>query len=514
MAIIYSYQKNINIQSTDILIGTSTAIVKGKIKNQTKSFSVGDLSVFIAELVNPTLDDVLLNGNTSLLNANIGQLGLYDTTEDAYGILRVSDSEFQFQDSNGIATTQSRNGITFFKDGVIGGSILLPTYATSHQYSLPDQDGVIALLQDTTIQAVLDNNNIASDVSLILNNVGAPGSEFSSSSVSYNFDSIDIDTEDFLTSTSLSAKYAYNQAFINLSSLDNVFETSLGFGNIISSWSDGGANSRRARLDSGSSTLGPSFELKNLGSIVKFKADNVLGSKTLNLQVPDKAAGSYTLATIEDIPPPSAYVPPTRELTINGTTYDLEQDRTWDIKGGFHSVKKLITNQSTSAAINGVSGSFPAVAQTANKMTVYPYLPFNNVVSASLYINVTLAVAASNAKILVYYDSDGYPGDLLYASANLDTSSIGIKAATLVLPDLPINFLSGQTYWIGLWTSAAISVSGIAVANSVSTHINVTTNYNSITYSTTFGTPPNQFPDINNTTNATSILPFVGITSI
>ena len=391
---------------------------------------------------------------------------------------------------------------------------MLPIYATSHQYSLPDKSGVFALLQDTTLQAVLDNDNIASNVSLILNNVGAPGSEFISSSVSYNFDSIDVNAEDFLNFSYLNAKYAYNQAFITLSSLNNIFETSLGFGNVISSWNNGGSNSKRAKLDSGSSTLGPAVELKNLNSVVNFKVDNVLGTKTLNLQAPDKPAGSYTLAMIEDIPTPTAYVPPTRELTINGTTYDLEQDRTWDIKGGYHNIKKLRTGQSTSSAINVVSGSFPAIAQVLNRIVIYPYVPANNLTSSAFYINVSTALAGSNAKILIYSDNNGYPGNLLYASTNLDTSTTGIKSTSADIPATVINFTRGETYWIALWTSAAITVSGIAVANSVSTFISGVTSYNCITFVTSgFTTPPNPFTAIADITNSTIVLPFIGITA-
>ena len=54
MAIIYSYPIETNIQSTDLLIGTSTIVESGVQRNVTRSFSVGGLAAFI---------------NTDLLNA-------------------------------------------------------------------------------------------------------------------------------------------------------------------------------------------------------------------------------------------------------------------------------------------------------------------------------------------------------------------------------------------------------------------------------------------------------------
>ena len=148
MAIIYSYPPNSNILPTDILICTSTVLVSGKPKNQTKSISIQNLTSYVNTSSTNNLDQVLSNGNYSLLFANIGQLGLFDTSENDYALLKISDSEFIFEDVNGIATSQSRRGITLLGDGVHYGSIYLPPYTTSHQYDLPDNTGTIALTSD------------------------------------------------------------------------------------------------------------------------------------------------------------------------------------------------------------------------------------------------------------------------------------------------------------------------------------------------------------------------------
>ena len=151
MAIIYSYPPNINILPTDILICTSTVLVGGKPKNQTKSISIQNLTSYVNTSSTNDLDQVLSNGNYSLLFANVGKLGLFDTSENDYALLKINDSEFIFEDVNGTATSQSRRSITFLGDGVSYGSIYLPAYTTSHQYDLPDNTGTIALTSDLSV---------------------------------------------------------------------------------------------------------------------------------------------------------------------------------------------------------------------------------------------------------------------------------------------------------------------------------------------------------------------------
>ena len=75
MAIIYSYPINTNILATDIIVGSSTAIVNGKPKNQTKSFEIQDLATYFASIITPPGSYVPYNGATGPVN-----LGAYDLT--------------------------------------------------------------------------------------------------------------------------------------------------------------------------------------------------------------------------------------------------------------------------------------------------------------------------------------------------------------------------------------------------------------------------------------------------
>ena len=149
MAIIYSYPQNVNILSTDILVGTSTVIVNGKPKNQTKSFEIGDLATFIN--AGNTLDTVLQNGNTSFLNAKIGNIGLYDPTEQDYATLNINDSEFNFYNATGsIISVLTKDTLALYTNSYIGQLLVPNTITTNRVYTFPDQSGIVALTSDIT----------------------------------------------------------------------------------------------------------------------------------------------------------------------------------------------------------------------------------------------------------------------------------------------------------------------------------------------------------------------------
>ena len=76
--------------------------------------------------------------------------------------------------------------------------------------------------------------------------------------------------------------------------------------------------------ESGSSNI----VFRDFSSLVKFNFPSAINSYTF------PAAISGTIALTSDIPSLSGYVPTSRTLTINGTTYDLSVDRSWTISTG------------------------------------------------------------------------------------------------------------------------------------------------------------------------------------
>ena len=149
MAIIYSYPNNNNIKATDILVGTSTVLVAGKPKNQTKSFEVGELANFIAPLIAPTLNEVLTNGNVSELDAKVGSLYLYDITNDEYGKVTINNNSFKVYDYNDNPIFANEIGISRVWNSIgIEGAISYSSLTGGRIYSMPDQSGTVALTSD------------------------------------------------------------------------------------------------------------------------------------------------------------------------------------------------------------------------------------------------------------------------------------------------------------------------------------------------------------------------------
>jgi len=148
MAIIYSYPENNNILPTDILVCTSTALINGKPKNQTKNISIADLTAFMA-LNGDNLNDVLTNGNTSLLSANIGQLGLFDAQAQNYGSLGLSSSEFNFYNTSNVLTSTLTSDSLILYPNLYTGQLLVPNTITADRvYTFQNASGTVAYLSD------------------------------------------------------------------------------------------------------------------------------------------------------------------------------------------------------------------------------------------------------------------------------------------------------------------------------------------------------------------------------
>ena len=97
----------------------------------------------------PTLEEVLSEGNYSELDANIGQLGLYDISNGDYSKIYSLDRDFNFKDLDenvifsvqaGLLTLRKTNSVEAFFD-VDGLTI-------SRGFNLPDANGTIALTSD------------------------------------------------------------------------------------------------------------------------------------------------------------------------------------------------------------------------------------------------------------------------------------------------------------------------------------------------------------------------------
>lgn len=161
MAIIYSYPPNNNILSTDIIVCTSTALVGGKPKNQTKSLSIGNLTAFITTSPSNNLNQVLTNGNTSELDAKIGALYLYDGPNVDYAKISVQDDLFSvIKATSGTSMFFVDNGYSFTMNNGTANATIINPLTVSRTYTLPDKSGTIALTSDIpSLQQVINVGN-------------------------------------------------------------------------------------------------------------------------------------------------------------------------------------------------------------------------------------------------------------------------------------------------------------------------------------------------------------------
>lgn len=106
--------------------------------------------------------------------------------------------------------------------------------------------------------------------------------------------------------------------------------------------------------------------------------------------------------------------------------------------------------------INPLMVTYQATAVTTyavNGLRCFIFMPMKTFTIVSYSINVTTAVAASNMRVLFYDDLNGKPNAKLHESANVDTSTTGVKTVTQAY-----TFNAGTTYWLCVQTSAAIAM--------------------------------------------------------
>ena len=176
MAIIYSYSLNADLLASDMLVGTATKLYAGKPKNETKNFSLGELAYFISTSEYNTLDAVLNNGNTSLLGANVGEVGIWDATALSYAKIKVLSSEFKFYSAN-----YPLNPLVAFDfDSIVfnnmnfTSTISTGTPSANRIYTLPDASGTIALTSDIPSAITLTTTGSSGSSTLIAGVLNVP----------------------------------------------------------------------------------------------------------------------------------------------------------------------------------------------------------------------------------------------------------------------------------------------------------------------------------------------------
>lgn len=120
--------------------------------NRTATFQNASGTIaYLSDITSLNLNQVLTNGNESLLNAKIGQLYLWDNPNNQYSTIRITDSAFIIEGIQGITgpLLQIEPGILNLKaSGNFIGSFILSGLTDNRNYALPNKSGTIALTSD------------------------------------------------------------------------------------------------------------------------------------------------------------------------------------------------------------------------------------------------------------------------------------------------------------------------------------------------------------------------------
>ena len=116
--------------------------------------------------------------------------------------------------------------------------------------------------------------------------------------------------------------------------------------------------------------------------------------------------------------------------------------------GGLQGIQSLIPLASgdiTSLQVSGF-GNWNITNLVNDRISLFPYIPNQTIISSSLDVTVTVTSPGSNCRILIYSNLNGLPDTKIYESATLDAAiSVGIKTAITTQ-----TFTAGTIYWIGL----------------------------------------------------------------
>jgi hypothetical protein len=116
-----------------------------------------------------TLNQVLTNGNSSVLDASIGVLGLYDVPVGDYGFISISDGDFELTNASGAIASLDTNLITGTKT-----------------FTFPNKNGTFAMLDDVTTAEAAANSYTDTEVATKQDKFDYSGSAIGTSLVTIN----------------------------------------------------------------------------------------------------------------------------------------------------------------------------------------------------------------------------------------------------------------------------------------------------------------------------------------
>jgi len=146
--------------------------------------------------------------------------------------------------------------------------------------------------------------------------------------------------------------------------------------------------------------------------------------------------------------------------------------------------------------------NFITLITNANRITAYPFIPFNTITSTALVIACVSGVASALGRVAIYSNLNGNPNTRLYQSADLDLSTSGDKTVTTAF-----TFTAGTTYWLAFHVSTAVTMRAIPSTAMIPVFSNSSQIYNHYYQGRAFGSgaPATFSPDTYNVGNVVNI---------
>jgi hypothetical protein len=160
---------------------------------------------------------------------------------------------------------------------------------------------------------------------------------------------------------------------------------------------------------------------------------------------------------------------------------------------GIQSLLPLASGDVTCLQLSGI-GTFNQTNLVNDRISLFPYIPNQTIISSSLDVTVMNVATGSNCRILIYSNLNGLPDTKIYESASLDAAiSVGIKTAITSQ-----TFTAGVTYWVGVHgqnsaTMMAINSSGSVPLKIAPSGVSAGLVSNTIFKDVTFGSAPANF---------------------
>jgi predicted heme/steroid binding protein len=185
-----------------------------------------------------------------------------------------------------------------------------------------------------------------------------------------------------------------------------------------------------------------------------------------NTYVYTMPGASGTLALVSDIPSLSGYVPTSRTLTINGTSYDLSADRSWTIAAGVSSVQ---------------AGSGISVSTSSGVVTVVN----TGLLSGTAGSGISVSTSGQNLNIVNTGLLSGTAGSGISVSTsgqNLNIVNTGLLSATAG-SGISVSTSSQNVNIVNTGLLSATAGTGISVSTTSGTLniVNTITNTNQLT---------------------------------